>query len=126
MPNAEMKKWRISQIQFDLEVLEKGSNELEMSFAFSSMVPENSTTENNIRVKFEFQSKNKEGKNFLSLTSDSYYEVSSPEMLAHNKKELLDNECFPETYKIVCDFLENFMKMVHLPPMLLPDYADLK
>ena len=65
MPNTEMTKWLISQVQLNMNALEKGNNELKMNFSFSALFPDkNFDAEKEGHVRIDFIASTPEGKKF--------------------------------------------------------------
>ncbi len=126
MPNATMTKWLISQVQLDINALEKGKNELKMNFSFSTLFPENAAADMAGHVKIEFTALTPEEKKFLSVTSSSFYAFSSPDLTEQEKKIVLEEQGFPDSYDKFRSFLSSFTESAQLQKILLPEYSQLK
>lgn len=121
-----MTKWLISQLQLDMNSLEKGKNELKMNFSFSALFPENAATETEGHVRIDFVVKTSNDKKFLTVTFDSFYSFSQEGLPEQNKRALLEEKGFAESYDEFRKFLSDFTERAHLQKMLLPEYAQLK
>ena len=126
MPNIKMIKRKVSQVQINAATLVSGENELKLNFSFSMMLPNEREKENEGLARIEFDAITKNEKKFLSVTYDATFAFSSKVLDRSTKMTILENEGFPETYSIFCEYLNNLMEISLLKKLLLPDYRNLR
>ena len=123
MPSIEMKKWRINSLHFDVESLEKGANELQLNFSFSTMLSKDVDTKDG-HVQIEFVAKTKNDKIFTKVILDAVFSFLENGLAPEEKDAVLGREGFPEAYEKMRSFLKDFMDYAQAKRLSLPEYSE--
>ncbi|MCL4101729.1 MULTISPECIES: hypothetical protein [unclassified Fibrobacter] len=123
MCGVVLKKWRINSLHLDVENIDKGENELQLSLSFSSIVSKDDKVKDG-RVQVEFNAKSKDDKVFVKVILDAVFDFSSDELTIEKKESLLRDEGSPIAYEKLRLFIKDFMEQSRIKPLVLPDFSE--
>lgn len=123
MCGVVLKKWRINSLHLDVENIDKGENELQLSLSFSSIVSKDDKVKDG-RVQVEFSAKSNDDKVFVKVILDAVFDFSSDELTIEKKESLLRDEGSPIAYEKLRLFIKDFMEQSRIKPLVLPDFSE--
>lgn len=123
MPNVDLKKWKVNNIQLNNECLTKGTNKLSAELQFSvSIPPQNEDCFVETKLKFSTES----GVVYFSIDIVFVFVLNETSLTNDVKNDLLKNLGFPICYKQLCNCVKDILTASNnsVPSML--NYEDVE
>jgi hypothetical protein len=123
MPNVDLKKWKVRNIQLNHECLTKGTNKLSVELQFSiSIPPQNENCFVETKLKFSTES----GAVYFSIDLVFVFVLNEASLTDDEKNDLLKNTGFPICYKQLCNCVKDILSVSNNPELPMPNYEDVE